>query len=188
MTAWAPPFAQRFWQVRSSSSLPPFSPTPPICHAALHAGLHEGRKLLPRRFQGALLCRHLPYLLRLLSKRPLPPQDFNASRGGPVKPPFVVQFGYRGDPTVDNCWDDKMTSNETAPVVAPGNLRGYLSMSMGALLNKTAQTPYCAEGASYCALGFSTNVFINYANNSRSVGRPQPPLLQSAPDSDVLLC
>lgn len=83
------------------------------------------------------------------------------------KPPFVVQFGYRGDPAVDKCWQDALTSNATAPVVAPGNVRGTVSFAMNALPNKTEQTPYCEPGAQYCALGFSNNIFINLGNNSR---------------------
>ena len=85
---------------------------------------------------------------------------------GSGRPPFMVQFGYSGSPEVDLCWDSHMTSNETAPALA-SNTRGYASFSMNALPNKTAQTPFCAEGSAYCAIGFSTNIFINYGNNSR---------------------
>uniref|UniRef100_A0A383V8N9 Uncharacterized protein n=1 Tax=Tetradesmus obliquus TaxID=3088 RepID=A0A383V8N9_TETOB len=89
----------------------------------------------------------------------------------PHKPPFVIQFGYNGVPEIDNCWDNKMTSNDTAPVVPPGNLRGYVSFSMGAVETKTDQTPYCTYPiASYCAIGFSQNIFINLANNTRLDG------------------
>jgi hypothetical protein len=84
---------------------------------------------------------------------------------------LLVRFGYNGVPDIDNCWDNKMTSNDTAPVVPPGNLRGYVSFSMNALPNKTEQTPYCTYPvASYCAIGFSQNIFINLDNNTRLDG------------------
>jgi hypothetical protein len=82
-----------------------------------------------------------------------------------------LRFGYNGVPEIDNCWDNKMTSNATAPVISPGNVRGYVSFSMGAIENKTDQTPYCTYPvASYCALGFSQNIFINLNNNTRLDG------------------
>ena len=80
---------------------------------------------------------------------------------------FVVQFGYRGDPDVDNCWDTRMTVNATWPVHPPGNQRGYVSFAMGAA-NQTGRDPNCtASAASYCARGFSTNIFVNLADNRR---------------------
>jgi hypothetical protein len=62
-----------------------------------------------------------------------------------------------------------MTSNATSPVLK-SNIRGFASFSMNALPNKTAQTPNCAEGSPYCAMGFSSNIFVNFGNNSRLDG------------------
>ena len=78
---------------------------------------------------------------------------------------FVVQFGYRGDPQVDNCWDSRMTINTTWSVHSPGNQRGYVSFSMDST-NQTGDNPNCTS-PTYCARGFSTNLFINLADNAR---------------------
>jgi hypothetical protein len=51
---------------------------------------------------------------------------------------FVVQFGYRGDPTVDACWDQNLTSNTTWSVHPPGNQRGAVAFSMNAINNTGA--------------------------------------------------
>eukprot|EP00775_Hariotina_reticulata_P009824 gene9824-9982_t len=103
----------------------------------------------------------------------------------PPKAPFVIQFGYRGNPSVDNCWDNKLTSNASAHVVPPGNQRGYVSFSMGAIESKTDQTPYCTyPQAPYCAIGFSTNIFINLGNNSRLDG-PAFPIFGRVPREDM---
>eukprot|EP01079_Euglenida_sp_SAG-EU17-18_P004140 gene4140-4464_t len=80
------------------------------------------------------------------------------------EPAFVVQFGYKGQPEVDKCWDDKRTSNVTwPPQVPPGNTRGAVSWSMNAY---PAGGPNCTSDK-YCARGFSTNIFVNLGNNSR---------------------
>ena len=84
---------------------------------------------------------------------------------------FVVQFGYRGDAAVDTCWDAAMTSNATWSVAAPGNVRGTLSFSMDAVAPADAHNPNCTS-TSYCAQGFSTNVFINLADNSARLDPP----------------
>jgi len=76
---------------------------------------------------------------------------------------FVTQFGYRGD-AADACWDQNLTSNATWSVEPPGNVRGMVSFSMDAV-DQTNSNPNCTS-TSYCAQGFSTNIFINYANNS----------------------
>jgi len=78
---------------------------------------------------------------------------------------WVVQFGYRGSPAVDQCWDRLQTSKATWSVHPSGNVRGSVSFSMDAV-NNTGGNPNCTS-ADYCAQGFSTNIFINYANNSR---------------------
>ena len=75
---------------------------------------------------------------------------------------WVVQFGYRGEPAVDQCWDARQTRNDTWTTHAPGNVRGTVAFSMDAVPpNKN-----CTSTA-YCAQGFSTNIFINYADNRR---------------------
>ena len=78
---------------------------------------------------------------------------------------FVVQFGYRGDPEIDECWDSRMSISTTWSVNPPGNQRGYVSFSMEAV-NQTGENPNCTSDA-YCAQGFSTNIFINLADNRR---------------------
>ena len=83
---------------------------------------------------------------------------------------WVVQFGYSGQPSVDQCWDELQTLNTTWSVKPPGNVQGAVSFSMDAVKPSTAY-PNCTS-ADYCARGFSTNIFINYQNNS---GRLDPP-------------
>ena len=112
ITAWAPPFARRFWQL---SQL--------------------------RYMEGAPFYRV---------------DRLNASTA------WVVQFGYRGQPAVDACWDRRQTSNDTWRTHAPGNVRGTVAFSMDAV----KANPNCTS-PEYCAQGFSTNIFVNYANNSR---------------------
>ena len=75
---------------------------------------------------------------------------------------FVVQFGYRGDPLTDQCWDENQSSNDTWSVHAPGNVRGTVAFAMGSVPPNSNCT-----SAQYCAQGFSTSVFINYADNSK---------------------
>lgn len=36
---------------------------------------------------------------------------------------FVVQFGYRGVPEIDQCWDNNLTSLETCSVKVPPGVR-----------------------------------------------------------------
>ena len=106
ITAWAPPFARRFWQL---SQL--------------------------RYMEGAPFYRV---------------DRLNASAA------WVVQFGYRGQPAVDACWDRRQTSNDTWRTHAPGNVRGTVAFSMDAVkANPNCTTP------EYCAQGFSTNIFVN---------------------------
>jgi cyclophilin family peptidyl-prolyl cis-trans isomerase len=78
---------------------------------------------------------------------------------------FVAQFGYRGDPRVDRCWDARMTLNTTWSVHPPGNQRGYVAFAMGSE-NQTGRNPNCTS-TSYCARGFSANLFVNLADNRR---------------------
>lgn len=125
-TAWAPPFAKRFWQLSRLKYM-------------------EGGRFY-----------------RVCSV------DF--SNNATKRDPFVIQFGLRGDPEVDSCWQNNLTSNAPGgPVVPPGNQRGYVSFSMDSQLNKTVETPYCQypEKTPYCAIGFSQEIFINLGNNSK---------------------
>lgn len=88
--------------------------------------------------------------------------------------PFVIQFGLLGDPEVDSCWQNNMTSTEAGgPVVSLGKQRGYVSFSMNAQLNKTEETPFCQypDKAAYCAIGLSQEIFMNLGNNSK-LGAP----------------
>jgi hypothetical protein len=96
------------------------------------------------------------------------------------------RFGYNGIPVVDNCWDQKLNSNGSAAVVPPGNVRGYVSFAMRAQDNKTAETPNCKypEGAYYCAIGFSNNIFINLKNNTFLDG-PGFAVFGVVPDEDM---
>jgi cyclophilin family peptidyl-prolyl cis-trans isomerase len=115
VTEWAPPYAERFWQLARTEYM-----------------------------QGAPF-----YRVDRISNTEA----------------WVVQFGYRGEPTVDKCWDDKMTSNATWSVHKPGNVRGTVAFSMNAVV-PTPEMINCTSEL-YCAQGFSTNIFINYANNTR---------------------
>ena len=60
---------------------------------------------------------------------------------------FVVQFGYNGLPAVDQCWDNRQTSNDTWRTRAPGNVRGAVTFAMGsAPPNKNCSSAeYCAQ-------------------------------------------
>lgn len=85
---------------------------------------------------------------------------------------FVSQFGLSGMPEVDKAWAKFKSSNATAPALK-SNTRGRVSFSMDAVLCKQGdgQDP-CASlrpnctATDYCALGFTTEIFVNYADNS----------------------
>ena len=83
---------------------------------------------------------------------------------------FVVQFGYRSEPAVDALWDAETTLNTTWSVHAPGNVRGSVAFSMNAAApgepHGPGTNPNCTD-PTYCAVGFSTNIFINYGDNTR---------------------
>ena len=83
---------------------------------------------------------------------------------------FVVQFGYRGDPAIDACWDSRMAVNDTWSVQPPGNRRGYVSFAMGAE-DQTGRNPNCTS-PTYCARGFSANLFVNLADNGPRLDSP----------------
>lgn len=75
---------------------------------------------------------------------------------------FVAQFGYKGNASVDACWDAHMTSNASWAVPPPGNVKGSVSFAMGAVQHAL---PNCTS-AEYCAQGFSTNIFVNLQDNN----------------------
>ena len=83
---------------------------------------------------------------------------------------WVVQFGYSGEPQVDQCWDRLRTSNETWSVAAPGNVAGSVAFSMDAV-PPSPELKNCTS-SEYCARGFSTNIFINYQDNARRLDPP----------------
>ena len=84
---------------------------------------------------------------------------------------FVSQFGASGIPEVNAAWTKWKSSNATAPALK-SNLRGRMSFSMGAVLCKGEDghnpcvplRPNCTAD-DYCALGFSTEIFVNYQDN-----------------------
>jgi len=59
---------------------------------------------------------------------------------------FMAQFGYHGDPKIGNVWKVKTFPDDS---VKQSNLRGYVTFAKSALPNSR-----------------STNLFINYRNNS----------------------
>jgi hypothetical protein len=76
---------------------------------------------------------------------------------------FVSQFGYRAEPLVDVIWDSLQLSNVTNPVVL-SNLRGTVAFGTNEIAND-GSNPDCA--AAFCSKGFTTELYINLANNSR---------------------
>jgi len=75
---------------------------------------------------------------------------------------FVAQVGYRGVPAVDAAWVARRTSNATVAVAPPGNARGTVAFGTGEVPGPRAN---CSAPA--CSLGFSVELFINTADNSR---------------------
>ncbi|CAK8996939.1 unnamed protein product [Durusdinium trenchii] len=85
---------------------------------------------------------------------------------------FVSQFGLVGSPKVNKAWIDQKTSNATAPALV-SNTRGRLSFSMDAVMcNASAAKDPCAKyrpnctATDYCAVGWYTEIFVNYQDNS----------------------
>lgn len=75
---------------------------------------------------------------------------------------FVSQVGYRGVPGVDAAWLSRRMSNDTVAVLPPGNVRG--SVAFG---TKEVSGPRANCSASACSLGFSVELFVNTAENTR---------------------
>lgn len=89
----------------------------------------------------------------------------------PVARSFVAQFGYSGNASVDQCWENELTSNATWPVHKPGNVRGSVTFAMGAVAN-SGHISNCSSTAPYCVKGFSTNIFVNLQDNSANLDPP----------------
>jgi len=83
--------------------------------------------------------------------------------GGGEQRRFVAQWGYRGSPAVDSAWLSLQTSNATAAVVPPGNVRGAVALGTSEVAGPLP--PYCTAAA--CSQGFSVEFFVNLANNNR---------------------
>ena len=76
---------------------------------------------------------------------------YSESVGFPPRPPWVVQWGYNGDPALQSCWEANMTMSCSASPSAgsPGNLRGTVAFGL-------SENGTC-----------STELYINYSDNSR---------------------
>ena len=74
---------------------------------------------------------------------------------------FVTQWGYRASPPVDAAWISLQTSNETASVAPPGNVRGALAFGT---YEVPGPLPNCSS--SECSRGFSVELFVNLVDNN----------------------
>ena len=74
---------------------------------------------------------------------------------------FVAQWGYRASPAVDAAWIALQTSNVTAAVAPPGNIRGALAFGT---YEVAGPLPNCS--AAQCSRGFSVELFVNLVDNS----------------------
>ena len=85
---------------------------------------------------------------------------------------FVSQWGLVGSPAVNDAWTKWKTSNQTSPALK-SNTRGKISFSMGAVECTAGPDDPCqalrpnCTAEDYCALGFSTEIYVNFADNSR---------------------
>eukprot|EP00439_Symbiodinium_sp_Y106_P084648 s590_g26.t1 len=85
---------------------------------------------------------------------------------------FVSQWGLVGRPAVNDAWTKWKTSNQTAPALR-SNTRGRVAFGMGAVVCQAGPDDPCQHlrpnctAEDYCALGFTTQIFVNFANNSR---------------------
>mmetsp|Transcript_21889 Transcript_21889/g.45181 ORF Transcript_21889/g.45181 Transcript_21889/m.45181 type:complete len:333 (-) Transcript_21889:70-1068(-) len=86
---------------------------------------------------------------------------------------FVSQFGLVGTPSVNSAWVKWKTNNQTSPALK-SNTRGRVSFSMDAVICKEGEPedpckalrPNCTA-EDYCAVGFFTEIYVNFADNSR---------------------
>jgi hypothetical protein len=76
---------------------------------------------------------------------------------------FVAQWGYRAVPAVDAAWLALRTSNSTSAVLLP-NARGTVAFGTNEVPND-GKNPNCT--AALCSQGFSVELFVNLANNTR---------------------
>ncbi|CAJ1383461.1 unnamed protein product [Effrenium voratum] len=85
---------------------------------------------------------------------------------------FMSQFGLVGAPRVNQAWTAHKTSNQTAPALV-SNTRGRVSFAMDAVVCQQGGDDPCAPyrpnctAADYCAVGYTTEIFVNYGDNSR---------------------
>lgn len=79
---------------------------------------------------------------------------------------FVSQWGYRGVPGVDQAWVGRQTSTATARV-RQSNTRGSVAFGTSEIANN-GNMPYCHS--KLCSFGFSVELFVNLADNSRLDG------------------
>lgn len=132
-SSWAPPFAQRFWQL-------------------VNLGWYNQTAVYRNDYINSS-------------------SDCSMNSNGACR--FVSQWGLKGVPEVDAAWTNNKTSHQGAPVIMP-NTRGKITFSMGAVTcdSKLGSKDPCATlrstctSTEYCAQGFTTEVFVNYANNS----------------------
>ena len=76
---------------------------------------------------------------------------------------FVAQWGYRASPAVDAAWLELQTSNATAAVAPPGNVRGALAFGTSEVAGPLP--PNCS--APQCSRGFSVELFVNLVDNAK---------------------
>jgi cyclophilin family peptidyl-prolyl cis-trans isomerase len=77
---------------------------------------------------------------------------------------FVTQFGLRGSPDVDAAWSNNKVCNDTVAVAPPGNIRGSVAFATDEVPND-GTNPHCT--AAYCSRGFTVELFVNLASNTR---------------------
>jgi len=87
---------------------------------------------------------------------------------------------------VDGCWNANLTSNTTWSVHSPGNIRGTVSFAMDAVSND-GSNPNCSATSSYCAQGFSTNIFVNLQDNSKLLDGPGFSPVGTVSDADMVV-
>jgi peptidyl-prolyl cis-trans isomerase A (cyclophilin A) len=85
---------------------------------------------------------------------------YDGNRFFRVLPTFVVQWGINGDPAVSAAWGNAI--GDDANVLS--NVRGTVSYAADATAND-GSFPSCK--AAFCAMNRTTQIFINYRNNSR---------------------
>lgn len=136
------------------------------------------RARAPPFFNATVASPHGPFTILVnTSAAPAMAQRFfvlhalGYARGGPFyrvlaepgRASFVAQWGYRGAPAVDAAWVSLRTSNATAPALL-SNTRGTVAFGTSEVAND-GKHPGCT--APLCSQGFSVELFVNLADNSR---------------------